>query len=202
MAYAITVEDATRGIFVAVRLFARDARAANLIDDSYHGVVKSFWSAALALPVFALILYLQTGIPSDHLSNFGVLVAEAGFASAISGTLVAYAVSWLAWPLVMDRVAPVIGCDRQYFRYIAAYNWMSAIWWLVILGYTMLRYTDVVTRDTANMFAFGVLTILWAYHWFVIRSTLAIGGGWAALLVAADFMLMSIIDQAGQAAAL
>lgn len=202
MAYAITVEDATRGMFVAWRLFLRDGRAASLVDDSFQGVVKSFWSAALALPAFGLILYLQTGIPSDQLANFGVLAQEAGVANALSASLVAYAVTWLVWPIVMDRVAPALGCDRHYFRYIAAYNWMSAVWWLIMLGYTVLRFTDVVTLEVANTFGLGVLTILWAYHWFVIRSTLQISGGIAAALVAVDFILMSIIDQAGQVAAL
>lgn len=202
MAYAITVEDATRGMFVAWRLFLRDGRAAGLIDDSYQGVVKSFWAAALALPAFGLILYLQTGIPSKQLANFGVLAQEAGFANALSSNLIAYAVTWLVWPIVMDRVAPALGCDRYYFRYIAAYNWMLAVWWLIMLGYNFLRFTDVVTMETANTFGLGVLTILWAYHWFVIRSTLRIGGGLAAALVAIGFILMTIIDQAGQVAAL
>lgn len=202
MAYAITVEDATRGIFVAWRLLLRDERAAGLIDDSYQGVVKSFWSAVFALPAFGLILYLQMGIPSDQLANFGVLAAEAGFANALGGSLVAYAVTWLVWPIVMDRVAPALDCDQHYFRYLAAYNWMSAVWWLIILGYTVLRFTDIVTLDVANAFGLGVLTIMWAYHWFVIRSTLRVSGGYATAMVAVDFMLMSIIDQAGQVVAL
>jgi len=202
VAYAITVEEATRGMFVAWRLFLRDARATNLIDDSYRGVVKSFWSAALALPAFALILYLQTGIPSEQTANFGVLAARAGLANAVGGSLIAYTVTWLAWPLVMDRVAPALGCDRYYFRYLAAYNWMSAVWWLIMLGYTLLRFTNVIAPDSLNAFGLGVLIILWTYHWFVIRATLGIDGGHAAALVAVDFMLMSIIDQVGQVVAL
>lgn len=202
VAYAITVEDATRGLFVAWRLLLRDERAAGLIDDSYQGVVKSFWSAILALPAFGLILYLQTGIPSDQLANFGVLAAEAGLANALGGSLVAYAVTWLAWPLVMDRIAPALGCDAHYFRYLAAYNWMSAFWWLIMLGYTVLRFTNVVTLEVASAFGLGVLTIMWAYHWFVIRTTLKVSGGVAGALVAVDFMLMSVIDQTGQVVSL
>lgn len=202
MAYAITVEEATRGIFVAWRMLLRDERAAGLIDDSYQGVVKSFWSAVFALPAFGLILYLQMEIPSDQLANFGVLVANAGLANALGASLIAYTVTWLAWPIVMDRAAPALGCDQNYFRYIVAYNWMSAVWWLIMLGYTALRFTDVVTLEVANTFGLGVLTILWAYHWFVIRSTLQVSGSCATALVAVDFILMSIIDQAGQVAAL
>lgn len=202
MAYAITVEDATRGVFVAWRLFLRDGRVAELIDDSRQGVIKSFWSAAIALPIFGLILLLETGTESNSIANFGVLAGEAGLAAAFLASLVAYVIGWVAWPLFLHHLAPMLGCGRAYFRYLVAYNWMYAMWWLALLGYATLRLTGVVTAEMSDAFGLGLLTVLWAYHWYVMKVTLDLSGGVTAMLVATHFIVMSIVDHTGMAVAL
>jgi len=197
VAQAISVKEATRSVFIAWRLFHRDRQVVELIDDSYAGVVRSFWAAALVLPLYIVYLLLQVGTPTGNPGNFGTLVEHGGLFAASVSRLTVYAMGFVAWPLLMHYLAPRLDCDRHYFRYLVAYNWMNAVNILVLLTYGMLRFSGLVPEEMANLAAMITLTIMWAYHWFVARETLDINGGIAATLVAGEYLLTAIIADIG-----
>lgn len=202
MANPITMEETSRGVSVAWRLFLRDGEAARLIDDSYEGVIKSFWCAAIVLPFYFLYLSLLLDLPGDLKSNYQVMAENAGLANATAIKIIAYAVGWVAWPLVMHRVAPMLDRDRHFFRYIVAYNWMSVVTTALLLGYGAALAWGLAGEGMAVMLGLGVLLMLGAYHWFVIRVTLDVGGVVAAGLVVTEFALASLISDISIAIAL
>lgn len=199
MASPISVEDVTRGVFVAWRLFLRDDKAVALIDDSRSGAVKSFWCAALVLPAMFAIWALQHATPSTVPGNFGVLVEKAGFARTVAVLAVFYVIHWTAWPVLMHGLAAFLDRSRYYCRYLAAYNWSALVIVMLHLLFAVVDYSGIATVRVTVLFSFAILAVMWAYHWFILRRVLDINGGFAAVLVAAHFSLSVVIDIASTA---
>jgi len=194
VAYIITVEEATRGIFAAWFMFLRDKRAALLLENTYMAAVKSYWAALIVLPLYMLGTTIEFLNPSDDVRNFGTLAGEAGLFNATVAEFCIFVLCWfVAWPLVLDRIAPLLDCDDNFFRYIAAYNWMRVTYVLVGLSFVTLHYAGMIPAGMAEPVALTVLFMLWSYHWFVLRHALGVNGGFAALLVAAEFMFVTTI---------
>ncbi len=194
MAYIITVEEATRGIFAAWFMFLRDKRAAALLENTYMAAVKSYWAALVVLPLYMLGTTIEFLNPSDDIRNFAALAAEAGLFNATVAEFCIFVLCWfVAWPLVLDRIAPYLDCDDNFFRYIAAYNWMRVTYVLVGLSFVTLHFAGLIPAGAADEAALAVLIVLWSYHWFVLRHALGVNSGYAALLVAAEFMFVTMV---------
>ncbi len=196
MAYIITVEEATRGLFAAWFMFIRDKRAAQLLDNTYMAAVKSYWAAVIVLPLYMLGTTIEFLNPSEDVRNFATLAAEAGLFNATVAEFCIFVLCWfVAWPLVLDRITPYLDdeCDENFFRYIAAYNWMRVTYVLVGLLFVALHFAHLIPESSAAPVALTVLVVLWSYHWFVLRHALGVNGGTAALLVAAEFMFVTTI---------
>ncbi|UCH75821.1 MAG: hypothetical protein JSU82_08350 [Rhodospirillales bacterium] len=195
MAYIITVEEATRGLFAAWFMFVRDKRAAMLLENTYLAAVKSYWAALIVLPLYMIGTTIEFLNPSDDVRNFAVLAGEAGLFNATVAEFCIFVLCWfVAWPLVLDRITPYLGtCDGNFFRYIAAYNWMRVTYVLVGLLFVTLHFAGLVPPHAAEAVALTVLLVLWSYHWFVLRHALGVNSGMAALLVAVEFMFVTTI---------
>ncbi|MDH3231110.1 MAG: hypothetical protein OEN55_15075 [Alphaproteobacteria bacterium] len=195
MAYIITVEEATRGIFAAWFMFLRDKRAALLLENTYMAAVKSYWAALIVLPLYMLGTTIEFLNPSNDIRNFAALAAEAGLFNATVAEFCIFVLCWfVAWPLVLDRITPYLeDCDGNFFRYIAAYNWMRVTYVLVGLAFVALHFAGLIPAGAADAVALTVLMVLWSYHWFVLRHALGVNGGYAALLVAAEFLFVTMV---------
>jgi len=194
VAYIITVEEATRGIFAAWFMFLRDKRAALLLENTYMAAVKSYWAALIVLPLYMLGTMIEFLNPSDDIRNFAALAGEAGLFNATVAEFCIFVLCWfVAWPLVLDRIAPLLDCDGNFFRYIAAYNWMRVTYVLVGLSFVSLYAAGLIPASVADAAALTVLVLLWSYHWFVLRHALGVNGSLAALLVAVEFTFVTTI---------
>lgn len=194
MAYIITVEEATRGVFAAWFMFLRDKRAPQLLENTYMAAVKSYWAALIVLPLYLLGTSLEFLSPSEDVRNFATLAAEAGLFNATVAEFCIFVLCWfVAWPLLLDRITPYLDCDENFFRYIAAYNWMRVTYVLVGLMFVALHFAGLIPAGSADAVALTVLVLLWSYHWFVLHHALGVNGGFAALLVAAEFMFVTMI---------
>lgn len=194
MASPITAEEVTRGVFIAWRLFLWDDKAVVLIDDSRGGALKSFWCAALILPPMFAIWALQHATESNAPGNFGVLVEQAGLARTVTVLAVFYVIHWTAWPVLSYGLAAFLDSSRYYFRYLAAYNWSAAVIVMLHMLYAVVDYSGIATKQVMVLFSFAILTVMWAYHWFILRKVLDVNGGFAAVLVAAEFILSVLIE--------
>ena len=113
----ITRQEAFEGLYGAWRLFVRDQSAAALFDDSPNGFWKSFFCAAIVLPAYVPLVLLGPGAVESTRGVLGTLVIESA----------AYVIGWVAWPLIMAYVTPIIDRDREYMLYIVAFNWSNAV---------------------------------------------------------------------------
>lgn len=202
MAVSITVNEASRGVYAAWRLLRCDRGAVSLLDDTLEGVVKSYWCAALILPFYGLFLLLEAGVPVEHLGSMSNLAAKAGLMNALIGEAVFYVLAWwVVWPLIMDRVAPWLGRDENYFRYIVAFNWSHSVRIGLLVVYMAMRYGGMIPGDMLVIVQLSLLLLLCAYHWFLLRNVLETDGGTAVGLVAAEYAMMVILNNVAISAA-
>jgi hypothetical protein len=170
-------------LYGASRLFIRDPRGIDWLDDSIDGYWKSFFCALVILPGYIIWIALGSG----------ELYKDVGLFQIASVETIAYVIGWVAWPLVMAYIAPAIGKDDRYIRYIVAFNWSSAI---QIVLYLLVLFLGVVVKVPAGFaafFAFFVLIILLVYHWFILRVALEASPGGAVGLVIGELVLGQFI---------
>jgi hypothetical protein len=197
VASPIKLDEVIRGLFVAWRLFVWDRKAVALIDDSPGGALRSFWCALLILPLIFINWALQAATPSKVPGNFGVLLDKAGLERVLIVLAIFYVIRWTAWPLIMYWLAPLLGSGQHYFRYLSAFNWSRAIATAPALIYAVINFSGIVSGQALAVVSLALLTVMWVYHWFILRTTLEMNGVLAAVLVAAEFILAAFLDRAG-----
>jgi hypothetical protein len=180
----ITRREAAVGLYAAWRLFCRDAKAIELFDDSLPGVIKSFYCAAIVLPGYGLIVGFS---PATHAS-------DAGLFPLIVVNLSAYIAGWAAWPLVMHYVAPLIGRDDAYCRYIVAYNWSSGPYVLMVLLMHVPLVFGFAPPQFLAVIGLLALVVMLLYHLFIVRVALRLRPLGAIGLVIAEYFLMDLIS--------
>lgn len=161
----IKTEEVVTGLYAAWRLFLRDRRAVALFDDSYSGVVKSFFCAVVVLPVYVLLLLFEPS-PTG---------ADAGMFRLIAVNLIAYVLLWVAWPLVMAYIAPAIDRSKEFCRYVTAGNWAVGPQMLVQLAVLLLAISGFASKPVLELASLVALFIVLFYHLFVLRVVLRVG---------------------------
>jgi hypothetical protein len=154
-------------------------------DASRKGFWRSFGAAAVCLPVWALAEYQQTA----HLAQDAAL-------RFLAVQIVAYAVSWLAYPLVVLQIADWFGVWPNYYRYMVAYNWFQPLLQMLWLPLLLLEF---LPRGQVG----GILPLFWlvlqlvqgAYGWFLARYGLGVTTSTALAMAVLDMALALMIDQ-------
>ncbi len=183
----ITRHEVLISLYGAWRLFLRDPRGIEWLDDSIEGFWKSFFCAVIVLPVYVFWFLVRDGE-----------AAEAGFIRTFAVEGIAYVIAWVAWPLVMAYVAPAIGRDDNYIRYIVAYNWSSGVQVAILLVVLVIEVSGLAPGGIVAIFGVIATVLVLVYHWYVLRIGLEITGLPAAALVAGDFMLARVIHGVSQ----
>lgn len=194
MSYSIAFEETTRGLYATWRMFLRDPRAAALFENSYAGAVRSYWAAVFILPLYAVVLAIEFANPTRGFPNFGGLAEHSGMLAASLAEFCLYTLCWfVAWPLVVDRLAGYLNCERNFFRYVSAYNWMHVPYALAGILYWTGVASGVIDAGNALVAALSLAGILWTYHWFILRHALGVNGGFAAMLVGLEYVFVLML---------
>ena len=184
-------DDIVTGIYGAWRLARGDARGLSVLDGSLRGFWRSFLAMALIAPPFALLLVLRFdgGMGATDPLRFASVQA------------ISYVVAWFVFPLIMFYVAAVIERERQYLRYIVAYNWASVLQNAVYLPLAIAAELNILPLDLVSFLSFVVLTLVFVYILFITRIALAVGGLIASAIVAGDFFLSIFLNALSDAMA-
>lgn len=179
----ITRQETFVGLYAAWRLFIRDPRGADLLDDSVFGVVKSFFCAVVVLPGY---IVLRASAPVDP-------PVDIGFGRIFLVDAIAYAISWTAWPLLMAYIAPALDRDDRYCRYVAAINWAGGPNMVLLLLLFFAGVSGLVPKDAHNLLSVAVFVVFFVYHLFIVRVVLDLTFFVAFGLVAAEVVLQIMI---------
>jgi hypothetical protein len=173
-----------RSLHGAWRLARLDADGLAFLDASPGGFWRSFRAAGLVLPPYLTLLILRWSLGT----------VEASFFRYISVELIAYAIGWLLFPVVMLEVARHFDLWDRYRRYIVAYNWAMVIQNAIYLPILILNAAGFLSREASAAIALALITLLLVYTWFVTLAALEVPAGTATAITALDFVLGLILN--------
>ena len=174
-------------LYGAWRLFLRDPRGVEWMDDSIEAYWKSFTCALVVLPVYAVWI----GVRSSGLE-------DVGFIRIVTVEGIEYVIQWVAWPLIMAYLAPAIGRDDQYLRYIVAFNWSHGIYVAILFIVLTAELSGLASGGVLAVIGLIATIVMLTYRWYIAKVALEVSGGAAAGLVAGEFVLAHIVDAIGQ----
>ena len=172
------------GLSGAVRLVRLDTQALAYFGDTAADFWRSFLAAAAVAPLFLLYLVIR----------FFESETGGSFPTYLFAQMLAYAIAWLAFPLVMLYAAPVLQKEDRMVRYLVAYNWLSLIQNGVYLPVVMLGITGTFAQGLSNFLAMIALIWVLGMTLFVTRKALEVPFGMAAGIVVMDLLLGVLIE--------
>lgn len=162
----------------AGRLARFDRSGFGYFEASAAACARSFFAAALLAPLFAVRVAFEPGDGAPHDSVRYIVVS-----------LIAYVVSWTAYPVVIHPIVTAIGRGDRYFAYVTAYNWSQIVQYALAAVLVLLMASGLLAGGAASVAALGVFAFVLAYVWFIAREALGVTGPQAAMLVAVDVAL-------------
>jgi hypothetical protein len=181
-----SLAEVSRGIYGAWRLARLDRAAIGLFDCTIHGVIRSFWAAAICYP--AVLLMLVTRPDAADLDGGGlfrlVLVQSIG-----------YVIQWAAYPLIALRISRWLAPEERALGFIIAFNWSQVIQMAVVLVVALVTRIGIITADVAPVADLVVYVLCLVYEWFIARLVLEAGRLPATVLVLLDVVIFAIVSQ-------
>lgn len=179
----ITPSEIVQALYGAWRLFLRDPVGIQFFDDDVPAFWKSFWCAVVVLPGYILLRVLSPGEPSP----------EGAILLNWSAETVTYVIGWVAWPLVMGHLVPLLDREDHYVRYIVAYNWATGPQVLLYLVVLSIGLSGILPEQFMIFLDTAALVYVLYYHYFIIKVALDLHGWTAGFLVFSEFMLGVVI---------
>lgn len=180
----IDLPAAARGIAGAWRLARLDPNGFRYFDLSQEGFWKSFQAAAVAAPLFVLLILLRS---EEHPLSDDPL--RAIFIEAIG-----YVVGWTAFPLAAWYLASALQKQQRYTAYIIAYNWANVIQVAAFLPVALLSASGVLPGSFVVLLALLLTGAVIYYQFFIVRTALGLEALPALGFVAIDLALGLLID--------
>jgi hypothetical protein len=154
-------------------------------DASRKGFWHSFYAALVCLPIWVLAEYQQT-VSLSHEAALRFLAIQ----------VIAYLVSWLAYPLLVLQIADWFGVWPNYYRYMVAYNWFQPLLQLLWLPLLLLEFLPGnYFGNMLGLFWIALQLIQGAYGWFLARYGLGVTPSTALAMAVLDMTLALFIDQ-------
>ncbi len=173
----ITLGETTKGMYGAWRLAQGDRGGLAWFDASPIGALRSFHAALIAFPLASILLMfdlsrIPVGAPTPTIAVVYVL---------------AFVLDWAAYPVVVHWLAPNMGCQAHFLRYVPALNWSRVLQLVIMLPAGVILASGLSGPVLIlPVILFGATVV---YHWFVAKVALDISGGKAAGLVAVNFVI-------------
>jgi hypothetical protein len=186
------LEEAGHGVWGGVRLIRHDPHA----FDEFNITADGFWRSFLAiLPVSVLAwpLFISAHQFSVETANSeGRPPPEHDLGRDYLYLCVAFAI----WPLLAAALARVLNVDRNYARYLIAYNWVSVPAMLINVAPHLLQAAGLIGWQAMVVLSTLVLLGLAYLSWYVAIRGLETTPLIASAFLAADYALSFALDWA------
>ena len=175
--------DVIRALYGAYRLARFDVSGHDYFEASIAGFWRSFFAAVLIAPFYFLMLHFRFAeFPGVSYGRFFALET------------IAYVIAWVAFPLFMASLVRGINAEKNYIRFIVAYNWSAVLQNALFLPIQILAITGVLPAAAASTLGLFAVAAIIAYIWFVTRTALNVTGWMAAGIVGVDFLISIVIN--------
>lgn len=175
------LEEAIKGIHGAWRVLRRDPQAPSWFNFSQEGFWRSFFAAALLLPLYVAFRGFVGPPPGAE----EVPEAQRWLVEAI-----AYALDWTLWPLVAFYLTRALDCGDRFIDYAVAYNWAQMLVWPPVIALAlMLRGGG---GEVAALMIMVVQALIFAYEWLIAWTMLRTSPGKALLIQIAAYLIAEV----------
>jgi hypothetical protein len=174
-------EEARQSIGAAIRLARFDAGGMNDLNLTLDGFWRSFGAALLLAPFTAIMnITLQTE-------------TEASALAVVAAETVQYAISWIAFPVLMIFVARLLGLSGRYVPFIIAYNWSNVVQVGLFFALTMLAAVGFIAGEVEVLVDIVASLFVLAYLTFIARTALGVPWATAGAIVVLDIVVSILL---------
>ena len=181
----ISLAQAAYALYGAWRLVLLRRDGFGYFGTTGQDAARSFWAAAVALPLYAAIKLLSIDYGASAAPALKIFLVE----------VVRYVFDWAAYPLLAIQVAAVSGCGGRAMHYVAAYNWTAVPMAALALAATLLAALDVLPVDVMRTLWLSITLAILGFRWFLARQALGISAAGAAGLVGLDLLISLVIER-------
>ena len=175
----IPVSEFRNAVAGALRLARFDPQAFNGFNRTLEGFWRSFVAAVIVGPLQLLLSFEVAGASGG--------AARVGEDWPLG--LLAFAVHWLAFPVVMLSVVDWLDRRHRFFVFMVALNWSN----LVQVGLLLLVYSPAASAllppGLLRVVGAGAVAYILVYEWFIAKIGLDISGGKAVAIVLLDSLI-------------
>ena len=174
-----------RSIRGAVRIALLDPDAPAWFNLTIQGFWRSFLAPILLAPFYLAIILDESGGEAAEATDQG---------SSVFVRILAFAVGWIAFPLLMIPIARMLQLGGAYVSYIIMWNWSAVPQAAVMIP--AIAGLDVLPQQTRGLlFMSATVTVLF-YGYLVARAGLRCAPFTAAGVVALDLVLSLLVNAA------
>lgn len=159
----------------------RDPAAMSRFDFTVEGFWASFFAAVIAAPGYFILLasdYAEQGVGA----NLGeVVLIEA----------VAYAVLWIAFPVMALLLTQALSLGHRYVPLVVAGNWGAVLQVALLVAVTLVG--GFLPEGARTVLRLTAMLVALTYQWQVIRVSLETTGLVATGFMAVDILLAEMI---------
>lgn len=166
------------GLSGAVMLAAGREQGIARVDSDSDGAIRSFWAAAIALPMLLCL----------RLIDWAVAGMPASPAVSLGRNLLVFAVGWVGYAVLSHHLAGRLGKAQRWPAFIAVWNWCNVVQYglLLLAAIPVLLHAPAPVIEAAELIALG--WALWL-EWFATRLTLGVNALTAVALVGVDLTI-------------
>lgn len=183
-----TAVETLRALYGAWRLARLDRGGMAFFEISERGFWASFFAAVLVAPLYGLFLTLRFDSELESVPGWRFASIKA----------IAYALSWIAFPLVMASYTRMVGCWNRYIALVVAYNWASVLQNGLYLSIGILATVKALPGSTTGFLGVVAFALILAYSGYVARvamqTTISVAAGAVALDFFVGLMINAVAD--------
>lgn len=173
----LTLAEIAQGVGGALRLMKGDLSGLALLDRSREGFWRSFRSALLLAPIYALYLLMIYEDATTSSSDLRVTIVES----------MRYVIEWTLFPVVLLELARLTGRDPHYIGSVVALNWANVP--LLIAGVSLSALARMVAPGLVGVVELTMLLATLILVTRILRYTLDLPWVPAAALGALNLWL-------------
>jgi hypothetical protein len=174
-----SIREISIALYGVWRLASLDRAGAHFFENTPAAFWKSFNAAWLALPGYTLLVLL----------GFAQNPVDAGAFRVLSVELITYVISWVLFPLVMVAFTDTVKSDRNYFRFVTAWNWSIVLQAYLFLGVSAFTASGTVPESLGALISLVATFAIFFYQGFIARTMLDVTVPVAVLVVFIDFLI-------------
>jgi hypothetical protein len=177
----LSLSEIARGVGGAVRLMNGDRAGLVMLDRTRDGFWRSFGSALLLAPIYALYLLMTYAGATTVASDMRVTVVEA----------IGYAIEWTLFPVVLLELSRLTGRVPHYIGSVVALNWANVP--LVIAAVALSAFARLVAPDLVGFVELAMLAVTAIAVVRILRHTLDLPWTPAVALGALNLWLVLLL---------